>query len=387
MNFHVAHKLRILMVGEYPRHGVVHGGVQAAVQALATALSMHPEVEALEIVDPRYDVNHDELVHLNPRCTIRFIKAQRRFTLPTRSLFTRSRVQRIADEFRPTVVHGHGLGERGFIAASLGYPAVSTIHGVGTAEMRLRAGASPARFIRETLYERMVDETLIKLRGIIAVSQYAHDFYRGRFAGMMARIPNAVREEFFREAKTFSTLPQLLFVGVISRVKNVTGILRAFAVAKRQCPEARLAIAGPFATENDHQEILACLQETGNDGITFLGNLQGNRLLEAVRDARALVLFSRHENSPVAVAEALALGTPVIASRIGGVPELVLDGTTGFLVESEDIAELSRKMLHLLRDPIRAARMGSAAREHARREWTPSAVAEQTLQVYRRLLS
>jgi len=101
--------------------------------------------------------------------------------------------------------------------------------------------------------------------------------------------------------------------------------------------------------------------------------LQGTRphadVAAAMRGARAFVQHSVRagdgdcEGSPVAVAEAGAAGLPAVATRHAGIPETVLDGVTGLLVEERDVDGMADRMIELARDPALAARLGRAARE------------------------
>src|SRR5262249_34578386 len=75
-----------------------------------------------------------------------------------------------------------------------------------------------------------------------------------------------------------------------------------------------------------------------------------------------LVVSSRNEGTPVSAIEAMASGRPVVATRVGGLPDLIDDGNTGYLVPSEDAAALAAAIVKVLRDPEAAERMGEAAR-------------------------
>jgi glycosyltransferase involved in cell wall biosynthesis len=83
-----------------------------------------------------------------------------------------------------------------------------------------------------------------------------------------------------------------------------------------------------------------------------------------------LIVPSRDEVTPMVILEAMALGKPVIASRICGIPEMIVDGETGFLFEKEDVSQLARLMHHVGRDPELRQRVGRQAREFVRRERT-----------------
>ena len=99
-----------------------------------------------------------------------------------------------------------------------------------------------------------------------------------------------------------------------------------------------------------------------------------------------LVLPSLSEGLPLAVLEAMAAGLPIVASNVGGVPEAVIDGETGFLVEPSSARSLREAILKLLKDPERARSMGAAGRTRVRAEFGVDRMVEETCEVYRNLL-
>ncbi len=98
-----------------------------------------------------------------------------------------------------------------------------------------------------------------------------------------------------------------------------------------------------------------------------------------------VVLPSRRDPLPRVVMEAMCRGIPVVAARVDGIPEMVVDGETGFLVASEDAAGFAEAVARLLADPERRARMGAAARERARRLFSQDAYVAAMLDLYRGL--
>jgi glycosyltransferase involved in cell wall biosynthesis len=118
--------------------------------------------------------------------------------------------------------------------------------------------------------------------------------------------------------------------------------------------------------------------------VRFLGRVDDVPGLLAGADA--LVMPSRREGLGVAVLEAMAAGLPVIASRVGGLPEAVVDGETGLLVTPEDVAALAAAIARLARDRALADRLGTAGAARVRAHFTMSTMADATLAVYRRLV-
>jgi len=108
-----------------------------------------------------------------------------------------------------------------------------------------------------------------------------------------------------------------------------------------------------------------------------------------VEYARAafLVLVSKQETLPVAIQEAMAVGRPVIASPVGGIPDLVHDGDSGYLVPYGDPAALAARMRELLDDADRRASLGARARAVAEERFRVESVCRRTLDVYREVIA
>ncbi|MFZ5892888.1 MAG: glycosyltransferase [Myxococcota bacterium] len=160
--------------------------------------------------------------------------------------------------------------------------------------------------------------------------------------------------------------------GIVARLSEEKGhnyLLEAFAGVQRELPDTRLMVVGDGPLL---EPVKAQAQSLGLNGSVIFTGMQRN-----VPDHLALldvfVLSSTRESFPLAAREAMAAGKPVIAPRIGGCPEVVDDGVTGFLFESRNVGDLKQRMLDVLAED-RPAKMGRAARERverlfSRRSW------------------
>jgi glycosyltransferase involved in cell wall biosynthesis len=123
------------------------------------------------------------------------------------------------------------------------------------------------------------------------------------------------------------------------------------------------------------------------DAIEFLGPRPHAEVAAIMRRARAFVQHSvvaadgDAEGTPVAVLEAGATGLPVIATRHGGIPDVVLSGDTGFLVDERDIGAMAGHMIQLATHPLLADRLGRAARQRICAEFSASRATETLLQI------
>jgi len=154
--------------------------------------------------------------------------------------------------------------------------------------------------------------------------------------------------------------PRLLFVGRLVPVKDVPNLLAAISLLRERGRRVRLTIVG----EGSLRAALGVeARDLGIAGqVTFTGHLEGDELARAYRDHDLFVLPSSFDNFPNAVLEAMASALPVVATRVGGVPEQVEDGETGILVPSRDPGRLARAIETVLDDPARARGMGESGR-------------------------
>jgi starch synthase len=189
--------------------------------------------------------------------------------------------------------------------------------------------------------------------------------------------------------------PYALFVGRITRQK---GLVHLLAAAEQLPPEAQLVLcAGAADTPAERQQVadaVAGLQERRGSGVVWIeAMLPRDQLVPLITGATVFVVPSVYEPLGIVNLEAAACGTAVVASAVGGIPEVVDDGRTGLLVPYDPAdpaafeAGLAARIAELLADPQRAAAMGAAGRERVLSEFGWPAIAQQTVQVYGQVLS
>ncbi|WP_172381475.1 glycogen synthase [Streptomyces sp. MNP-20] len=187
--------------------------------------------------------------------------------------------------------------------------------------------------------------------------------------------------------------PYVLFVGRITRQKGVPHLLRA---ARQLEPGVQLVLcAGAPDTPEIDREFRTLFEELSRarDGVHWIPRmLPRPEVVQLLSHAAVFVCPSVYEPLGIVNLEAMACGTAVVASRVGGIPEVVADGTTGLLVpydrhdEERFEHDLGLLLNHLSADPRRAAAMGAAGRYRARREFGWDAVARRTVEVYEDVL-
>lgn len=186
----------------------------------------------------------------------------------------------------------------------------------------------------------------------------------------IAVLPNMV--ELCDEPADAALGGYVAFSGRISTEKGIDTLL----AAARQAPDVPVHLAGGGPLFEQYSA-------SATPNVTMLGQLQAAQMAGFYRGARFLVLPTAcFEGCPLVISEAMSHGLPVIASRIGGLPELVDDGVTGFLFEQGNAAELADKIQRLWRDPALCRQMGLAGRAKAEREFGEEAYHRRLIDIY-----
>jgi starch synthase len=177
--------------------------------------------------------------------------------------------------------------------------------------------------------------------------------------------------------------PSVVFVGRVTRQKGLQVLLRA---ADQLAPEAQLVLcAGQADTPELQAEVSGLVEHlrTTRSGVIWLpGMLAKTEVIQILSQATVFVCPSLYEPLGIVNLEAMACATAVVATAVGGIPEVVANGSTGLLVPPDDEAALAGAISELIADPARAAEMGARGRERAVTEFGWAAIAEQTARLY-----
>ena len=178
--------------------------------------------------------------------------------------------------------------------------------------------------------------------------------------------------------------PDELLIACVSQARPEKGLeflLQALPKVKQAKPRVRLLLVGGGPLTEQLRQLAADLGVL--DRVTFCG--VRNDVETILNQSKLLVLPSMTEGLPLVMLESLACGKPVVASRVGGIPEVVTDGINGFLVQPRDIDGLADKIIKLMSDDDLRARMGKACLQKAI-EFDVNIGVEQTLDLYKNLI-
>lgn len=378
-----ADRLRVAIPTLYPREtDKTTGGVQSVSYNLVRGLRRYSDLE-LHVIHCHSDIAESATVE-DGTLTVHYLAMPRRRLIPnmTTSIY---RVQQLLAQLQPDVVNAH-IGYYALAALRGGFPTVYTIHGVVQEE---------ARAYRRTLFDRLRywlytyynHRAVRRVPALIAISDYVLDRYQHMARGRWYRIDNPVTDDFFLASRAADEVPdRVFFVGSITEVKDLHTLLEAIALVRHRVPMVQLHIAGRIVSQRYYSELQHYVATSGlSSCVHFLGLRNRAELLRDYAEAAVVALSSQQENAPMAVIEAMAVGKPVVCTRVGGIPGLVVNGETGYIVAPRDPQEMADRIVVLLRDQALRHRMGRRGQEIALQRFSVAEVARQYRNVYREM--
>ena len=194
-----------------------------------------------------------------------------------------------------------------------------------------------------------------------------------------------VQTDRWRTRKELSVDSETCLIGTVGRLTPVKGIpylLDAARILLRQGANVKVLVVGDGSIR---QDLLAQARNLGvGERVVFLGHREDTDVLLQALDI--FVLPSLSEGIPMALLEAMAASRPIVASRVGGIPEIIEDGVEGFLVEPMDVDSLAERCRRLIKSPDVARKMGEQARTRVERDFSAVAMADRVASVYNKLL-
>jgi len=191
-------------------------------------------------------------------------------------------------------------------------------------------------------------------------------------------VPNAIDPDEFN-GNDHTHLLNVAFVGRLEAWKGIQVFLEAAKLVMKEKDDVDFTIVGDGGLRQN------IANYSFNNHIKFLGQVPHNMMPDILSEASVLVLPSYVEGLPTVCLEALAAEVPVVASNVGGVPEVVIDGETGYLFPPGDVQTCAEKVLKLLSDEELRRKMGSLGRNLVGKSYTWPKVVEKVERVYERI--
>jgi glycosyltransferase involved in cell wall biosynthesis len=276
----------------------------------------------------------------------------------------------LARASRPAVIHAHWFVPQGMVAALvgslLGIPVVVTALGGDVSGLRGWLWSTIRKVVASKSKAITVVSTDLKnqLSGVVSAA--------GEPPAVM---PMGVDTDRLRDGSD-GAIPAdktILFVGRLAEKKGLQYLIRAFPQVLSRHPDARLLVVGDGPLRAEMEALARHLDLAGH--VRFVGGQSPEELRRSYLSSRLFVVPSvvarsgDTEGLPVALLEAMAAGRPVVATSVGGIPEIVIPSRTGLLVEPGSPTALAAAVNELLDSPAKADRMGKVARRWVRRRF------------------
>jgi len=187
-------------------------------------------------------------------------------------------------------------------------------------------------------------------------------------------IPNGIDLERFGNLSKDKTRQKLqirgkekiiIFIGGLKPVKGIQYLIMAMDIIRRKEPKAKLILVGGGEEKENLEKLVKKLNLKNN--VNFVGKVPNEKVPEYLIASDIFVLSSLSEGFPNTVLEAMVSGLPIVATKVGGLAEIIKDGKNGFLVEPRNSQELAKKILLLLRDDNLRKRISRSSKEEVKK--------------------
>lgn len=369
---------KIAIVSVYPFNDIIKGGVEGVAFNLTKALNGVTKLE-IHILAPALDCAPG--VEQRNELTIHWLPMPKLPGFISSWLLYRKLIFRKLESIKPDIAHFQGVA-----GWSLYYkkPYVLTIHGIGENDVLYSRGLF--KRLRYHIVKTAENIGRRKSSDVISISPYVLTQIGTQIKGKVWNIENPISPEFFNVKRNID-LPIVLYVGRINARKNIIGLINAFVGVLKDVPTATLRLAGP--ADNDYlvqcRKLIARLGISEN--IKLLGGINRPTLLQELSQATCLALVSYQETAPMVVEEAMSAGVPVVASNICGLPYMVEHEKTGYLVNQNDTADITKRLVSILADSKKADKMSKECTAVATARFHAHSVAKKTLAVYESVLA
>ena len=387
--------MRIVIAGDFPEQPPnVVGGIQAIIYFTLLRLADYPNLD-LHVVSCEKWGNAAQpgswvlngngwkahYIHSSPRIphTLSFMTIDR------------LKIRQAIHQISPDIIHAHGQAAAyPWAAFDSHIPTVITVQGINSMEARLDPRGGRLRgWLRFFVWDKIEKACLHRAADIVITGPFQADVIRPYTQARFHWIENPVQEELFQIPLNSGIPGQILFVGSIQKRKGLADLIKAVAILGNIQPEVNIRVAGgfmqPYAEYGEYIRSLIQQHNLG-DRIHLLGHLGREALLKEFEKCSIFCLPTYLEGSPVAIAEAMAAGRPIITTAIESTAHLITEGITGFRVPTGDYQILADRLRSILTNVNLQRTVSMGARQEAQKRFSPTTAAESTKNMYTQIL-
>jgi len=391
-SINIKRQLKILMFADFPvnQEDAFRGGVKQTVYMLTEELAKFKEIKIKVLTTSGYFRKGGVVSKSNYE-----IKILPSYKYDSIFLYNKLNLdfQNEIERFDPNIIHAQGGVNFINLTLKSRKKNVVTFHGLFRNEL-------PNNKSKYTFRERVVHnfvkiiekENFKKAQNVIAISDEIENLAR-KYAKdpNIYRINNMIDYNFFNvNSLPNVSMPGILFIGWLSYRKGIDLLLQAYRELHSKLKPTKLVLIGSDEQEpnfvRDIKNINRDLIDKRN--IVFLGKVSQKVLIAEIEKASIVCLPSRAESAPMVISQALAAGRPVVASNVGGIPQMVQNGINGYLFQSGNGNELTKILLDLFQNSReKIIEMAKNAKKIALRDYHPHSIIEKTINTYFDILS
>lgn len=361
--------MKIVQIGSYPLSAdCIHGGVESSVFGLVNELAKCHKVDVFDT--PRIGVR-DSIEHFGNLTIHRYANQG------THNKDSQSKIPTIVTDIiasNPDICHIHGTG---LVAAGI-YDALNkhhfkiilTVHGLLKVE---KQKALKRHFSIKGLYQyirqsRVESLLLNKLNTIIVDTDYVRNAFNNYGLKRLPEIhviPQGINPDYYQLNAEYQQ-NTILSVGAISQRKGQLHTIKAYSMLRDMGIDIKLSLVGIIAEQQYYEQVCKAISECEyKNDISLKINLPQNELIQEYQHASLFMLHSQEESQGIVLAKAMAAGLPVVATNVGGIPNVVTDGVTGLLSEYADTQAMALNAKTILQNSEKWSKFSLSAKQAA----------------------
>ena len=292
-------------------------------------------------------------------------------------------ISNYVNKLHPDLIHAHDT--YGIMVQDLDIAKVFTVHGFIYGDTLL--GNGRFKWIRSKLWEYIEKKSWSKQPNIISISPYVRERVSPVSSAIIYDIDNPISAQFFSVDR--NEIPYTIFTSaVICSRKNSLRLIKAVGLLIADGYDVQLRIAGSVSDEQYAQAQQSWINNHNLENhIQFLGRISTQEVLQELSTASIYALTSLEENSPMGIEEAMAVGVPVVTSNRCGMPYMVKNGETGYLINPFDEKDIAEKLKKILDSSDLKLAMERKSKLLAADLYLSDNVARRTYAVYQELIS
>lgn len=382
--------MKIAILGNYPtfpfyeKLGVKYEGrkISTWLINLSKYLVSYENVELHIIAEDEFLLEDKHFVSDN--INFHFLKCPPRLRAATLFIGDVIRINKLLNKIKPDIVNAHHTDEYALAALKSDFPNVITIHGI-------YSNFVPPKILSRAKLVSKIEKYIIKnAKYLIASSPYVYNVLRRQTPAKFYDVENCIDEKYFLVEKKYSINYNLVYIGIIIKDKGIHYLLEAINILKKEFPLIRLNIVGnPSPYEKSYFSKLEEYIKNNNlvNNIIFSGFITEVEKIKLLSSSTLLVHPSRLETFCMSVAEAMATGTPVTVSNVGGLPFTVGLKDDSILFEYGNVNQMVSKIKDLLLKQEFRERIGKELKKEALNRFHPSIAIPELIKCFENIVN